>query len=511
MNARIERQMTSSDAGAPEGTISRRELRGILIGAMMAMFLAALDQTIVAPALPAIARDLGEFNAISWVVTAYLLASTAATPIFGKLSDLYGRRRLLLAGLLIFIAGSLGAALAPDMFLLILARAIQGIGGGALMSLPNAVVGDVVAPRERGRYQGYFASVYALSSIAGPVLGGLFTERLSWTMIFWINLPLGLLAIYVSDRALARLPIRARLHQIDYAGSLLMAAATISFLLALTWGGHRFAWLSLPMALILLLAAVLSFLFIWRQRVAEEPILPLALLMNPVIRMTSLIGLVLVMVNVGVSIYVPLFLELARGLTAEVAGLVLIAPMISVVAGALIAGQYMRFIGRYKWPPVIGASLAAVSLWIVGSEIEGLSLIEIVLCLATVGVGLGTGFPTVLVVTQNAVDPHDLGIATASHVFFRSLGGAIGVALFSAIILGILRSRLALSGGSAADLTEILRPGVMTAADLPVAAEAFAAFFRAAAVAALFAAGCFALLKEIPLRGRPAPGTAPAE
>ncbi len=502
--------MSVSGTGEPEGPLSRREIRGILIGAMMAMFLAALDQTIVAPAMPAIARDLGAFNAIAWVVTAYLLASTAATPIFGKLSDLYGRRRLLLAGLLIFIAGSLGAALAPDMFLLILARAIQGIGGGALMSLPNAAVGDVVAPRERGRYQGYFASVYALASIAGPVLGGLFTERLSWTMIFWINLPLGLLAIFVSDRALARLPVRARPHQIDYAGSLLMAAATVGFLLALTWGGHRFAWLSLSMALILLLSAVLAFLFVWRQRVAEEPILPLALLTNPVIRMTSLIGLVLVMVNVGVSIYVPLFLELARGLTAEAAGLILIAPMISVVAGALIAGQYMRFIGRYKWPPVIGATLAAIALWIIGSGIGDLSLAEIVICLAVVGVGLGTGFPTVLVAAQNAVDPHDLGIATAGHVFFRSLGGAIGVALFSAIILGILRSRLALPGGMA-DLTEILRPGVLTATEVPVAAGAFAAFFRAAALAALFAAGCFALLKEVPLRGHPVAGAAPAE
>ena len=340
--------MSNIGAGQPGSALSRHDLRGILFGAAVAMFLAALDQTIVAPALPAIARDLGEFNAISWLVTAYLLSSTAVTPIFGKLSDLYGRRRLLLAGLAIFIAGSIACALAPSMVALIMARALQGIGGGALITLPNAIIGDVVPPRERGRYQGFFASVFALSSIAGPVLGGLFTERLSWTLIFWINVPLGLLAVYVSARALARLPVVSRPHRIDYLGSLLIAAATVSFLLAVTWGGHRYPWLSLPIAALLLATLLLGILFILRQRMAEEPILPLSLLANPTIRLTSLIGLLLVMLNIGVSVYVPLFLELARGMGAGTAGLVLIAPMISVVGGALIAGQYMRFVGSLQ-------------------------------------------------------------------------------------------------------------------------------------------------------------------
>ncbi len=504
--------MSNIGAGQPGSALSRHDLHGILFGAAVAMFLAALDQTIVAPALPAIARDLGEFNAISWLVTAYLLSSTAVTPIFGKLSDLYGRRRLLLAGLAIFIAGSIACALAPSMVTLIMARALQGIGGGALMTLPNAIIGDVVPPRERGRYQGFFASVYALSSVAGPVLGGLFTERLSWTLIFWINVPLGLLAFYVSARALARLPVVSRPHRIDYMGSLLIAAATVSFLLAITWGGHRYPWLSLPIAALLAAALLLGFLFILRQRMADEPILPLALLANPTIRLSSLIGLLLVMLNIGVSVYVPLFLELARGMGAGTAGLVLIAPMISVVGGALIAGQYMRFIGRFKLPPLIGVSVAAVALWTLGQEIEVLSLVEIVLCLAAVGMGLGTGFPTVLVVAQNAVEPRDLGIATGSHIFFRSLGGAIGVAMFAAIILGILHARLVLAGGSAAfgDLTDILHQGVLTPADLPQVAAAFAVFFKVAAGVALVTVGCFALLKEVPLRGH-APAGAAAE
>jgi hypothetical protein len=235
-------------------------------------------------------------------------------------------------------------------------------------------------------------------------------------------------------------------------------------------------------------------------------------LANPAIRLTSLIGLLMVLLNIGVSVYVPLFLELARGMGAGAAGLVLIAPMISVVGGALIAGQYMRFVGRFKLPPLIGVSVTAIALWILGQEIEVLSLVEIVLCLAAVGMGLGTGFPTVLVVAQNAVEPRDLGIATGSHIFFRSLGGAIGVAMFAAIILGILHARLVLAGGSAAfgDLTDILHQGVLTAADLPQVAAAFAVFFKVAAGVALVTVGCFALLKEVPLRGH-APAGAAAE
>ncbi len=498
--------MSNSGAGHVGSAFSRREIRDVLLGAMVAMFLAALDQTIVAPALPPIARDLGQFNAISWVVTAYLLSSTAATPIFGKLSDLYGRRRLLLAGLAIFIAGSIGCALAPSMVALIVARAVQGVGGGALLSLPNAVIGDVVSPRERGRYQGYFASVYALASVAGPVIGGVFAERLSWTLIFWVNLPLGFVAMYISHHALSRLPIANRPHQIDYAGSFLVAAATVSFLLAVTWGGHRYPWISVEIGALLLAAAVLMFLFVWRQRVAQEPLLPLNLLGNAVVRMTALIGLLLLMIYVSVSVYVPLFLELARGMRADAAGLVLIAPMISVVAGAIIAGQYMRFVGRYKLPPMVGTAVTTVALWTIAAGIETLSLTQIALLLAVVGVGLGTVFPTVLVACQNAVDPRDLGIATASHVFFRSLGGAIGVALFGAIILGFLRSAITLPAN--ADLTDILRPGVLTPTDLARAAQAFAAFFQAAAIASLLVFGGVALLKELPLRQQSAAGAA---
>jgi EmrB/QacA subfamily drug resistance transporter len=499
--------LSATDANPPAGPMSRREIRGILFGVLLAMFLAALDQTIVAPALPTIARDLGQFNAISWVVTAYLLSATASTPILGKLSDLYGRRRILMAGVAIFIVGSIGCALAPGMIWLIVARTVQGAGGGALISLANTAIADVVSPRERGRYQGYIAAAYASANIAGPVLGGFFAEYLSWTLIFWVNLPLGLLAIRMCDRGLRRLPVKGTSHHIDYLGSLLMVVATISFLLALTWGGHRYAWLSLPILGLLLLAVVFGCLFIWRQRVAIEPILPLHVLANPVVWMAALIVMLLLMVNVSTAVYVPIYLELGRGLSADQAGLVLIAPMIGVVVGAVISGQYMRFVGRYRLPPIIGTASASVSLWCLGAGVETLSSVEIISLLAVVGIGLGSGMPPMLVATQNAVSPRDLGIATASHAFFRSLGGAVGVALFSAAILGSIGGHLDMAAGlspASGDLDELLHQGAVTHAALPYVNHAFTVFFELAAVATSAACCGLLLLKEIPLRQQPA-------
>jgi EmrB/QacA subfamily drug resistance transporter len=510
--------LSATDAKPPAGPMSRREIRGILFGVLLAMFLAALDQTIVAPALPTIARDLGQFNAISWVVTAYLLSATAATPILGKLSDLYGRRRLLTAGVGIFVLGSIACALAPGMIGLIIARAVQGTGGGALISLANTVIGDVVSPRERGRYQGYIAGTYALASIAGPVMGGYFAQYLSWTLIFWINLPLGLLAIHLSNRALRRLPVKGTSHRIDYLGSGLMAGATVCFLLALTWGGHRFAWSSPAILGLLLLVVILTLLFVARQRVALEPLLPLSLLANPVVGMAALIGLLVVMINISTGVYVPLFLQLDRGMTADSSGLVLIAPMVGIVAGALASGQYMRFVGRYRLPPVFGTAAAAASLWILGRGVESLSLPAIVALLGVVGLGLGSAMPPILVATQNAVDPRDLGIATASHTFFRSLGGAVGVALFGAVILGIMRGHLAALPGAPAglpgDLDQVLRQGAASTAALPHLHRAFAVFFETAAALTLAATGALLALREIPLREHPAsaiPRDVPAE
>jgi MFS family permease len=350
------------------------------------------------------------------------------------------------------------------------------------------------------------------------VLGGLFAEYLTWTLIFWVNLPLGLLAIRMCDRGLRRLPVRGTSHHIDYLGSLLMVVATISFLLALTWGGHRYTWLSHSILGLLLLAVAFGCLFVWRQRVAREPILPLHVLANPVVCMAALIAMLLLMVNVSTAVYVPIYLELARGLSADQAGLVLIAPMIGVVVGAVISGQYMRFVGRYRLPPIVGTASAAVSLWCLGRGVESLSPAEVVLLLAVVGTGLGSGMPPMLVATQNAASPRDLGIATGSHAFFRSLGGAIGVALFSATILGSIGGHLTMIAGASSagsvDLDELLHQGAVTQAALPYLNHAFTLFFELAAAVTSAACCGLLLLKEIPLRQHPAasaPADVPAE
>jgi EmrB/QacA subfamily drug resistance transporter len=464
------------------------------------MFLAALDQTIVAPALPTIARELQEFDSVSWVVTAYLLSATSATPILGKLSDLYGRRQMMMISVAVFVFGSFCCALSPSMLALICSRAIQGIGGGALISIANTIVADVVSPRERGRYQGYFASVFALASIAGPVLGGFFTEYLNWTVIFWINLPLGGLAIYISSRALARLPVKGVSHRIDYLGSVLMAGSTICLLLALTWGGHRYDWLSVPTIGLFVASVVLCAMFLRQQSTAQEPVLPLTLLMNPVIRMTSILGLMSMMIYVSASVYVPLYLEFVRHMDASSSGTVLIALMTGVVGGALITGQYMRFRGRYKWPPTIGAGCAALALAALAFGGAGHSNVACVAVLTIMGIGLGTIFPAIMVATQNAASGGNMGIATANHAFFRSLGGAIGVSLFGAIILGIIGAHLGVAGAKGAELNDVLQPGPVLDAVTPYLDRAFSVFYAGAALVAALCAIGLARLKELPLR-----------
>jgi EmrB/QacA subfamily drug resistance transporter len=475
-----------------------REVRQILLGVLLTMFLAALDQTIVAPALPTIARDLHGFDSVSWVVTAYLLSATATTPILGKLSDLYGRRSVMQSSVAVFLVGSIACALAPSMFLLVCARALQGAGGGALLALANTIVADVVSPRERGRYQGYFASVFAIAGIAGPVLGGFCAQYMSWTVIFWINLPLGLLAMWIANRALKHLPAKGLAHHIDYLGSALMATATVSLLLALTWGGHRFPWISAPTLGLVLLSAALYAVFLRQQSTAREPVLPLSLFANPVIRMTSVLAFTVMVIYIGATVYVPLYLEFVRGMNASDSGLVLIALMVGVVGGALITGQFMRFTGRYKAPPLFGVTAAAIGLFYLAYGAAARTNVEIVIVLTVAGIGLGTAFPAMMVSTQNAAHGGNLGIATANHMFFRSLGGAAGVAFLGAIIFSVLAAHIDIDRG--ADLNDILQPGPVLTAAQPYLGEAFSAFFGTAGVVAVLSVVGFLFMKEVPLR-----------
>src|SRR5215211_6709074 len=368
-------------------------------------------------------RELGDVEDMPWVVTAYLLASTAVTPLYGKFSDSHGRRITLLIGIVTFIVGSLACALAPTMFLLIAARLVQGLGGGGLISLAQTIIADIVAPKERGRYQVYIASVFVSASLLGPVLGGFFAEHLHWSAIFWINLPLGALAFWMSNAALKRLPRHDRRHRPDLLGAALLMGATIALLLALNWGGVRYAWLSAPIAGLLAGSAALSAALALRLHTAREPLIPLDILRNPVVRMGTLAACFGMGTYIGLTIYVPMYFEAVLGLSASNSGLALIPLMAGTVIGATISGRVMANVTHYKRLPVGGLAVAIAATGALIVSAGRLSLLATELVLAAISLGLGTLLPVATVSIQNAVAAHQLGTATAVANFFRQLGG----------------------------------------------------------------------------------------
>ncbi|WP_293862242.1 MDR family MFS transporter [uncultured Alsobacter sp.] len=474
--------------------LEHSEIRLILAGVLLAMALAALDQTIVATALPTIGRELGDTDLLPWIVTSYLVTSTAIAPLYGKISDIHGRRPVLMAGILMFVLGSVACALAPTMLVLILARGLQGLGGGGLIAMGQTIMADMVSPRERGRYQVYFASMFATASLLGPVLGGLFAEHLHWSVIFWINLPLGALAFALSSHFLKRLPRHERPHALDVLGAVLLVAATVSMLLVLNWGGIRYPWLS-PQVLGLAGGSLALWLvFAYRLGSADEPLVPLALFANPVIRWASLAALFGMGTFIGLTVYVPAYLEVVKGMSAGDSGLALIPLMVGSVAGASTAGRVMLLVKHYKWVSVIGLGLAATSALTLSFLPAGTPLWQLEILFALSSAGVGTIFPVTTVSVQNAVSPHQLGTATGTVNFSRSMGGALLVAILGAILL---------QGGVAANLHGLgsgVRPEPSEAA-----IAAFSWMFRAAALSALL--GCLALLQmeERPLRGRGMP------
>ncbi|MFZ5671525.1 MAG: MDR family MFS transporter [Pseudomonadota bacterium] len=424
-------------------TLTPHEVRSIIIGVMLAMFLAALDQTIVATALPTIGRLLGDFENLPWVVTTYLLTSTAVTPLYGKISDIAGRRVTLLVAIGIFMLGSILCALAPTMLALILARALQGLGGGGLISLAQTIIADIVSPKERPRYQGYFASVFATSSIAGPALGGFLAEKLHWSAIFWINLPLGLLAFWMTNSLLKKLPRHEKPHRLDFLGAGLMIMSTTALLLALSLGGPHYAWTSPTILALLAVFFVFAVAFMARLRTAPEPLIPIEILANPLVAMAIVSACAGVGVFIGLTIYTPIFLEGMYGLTASQSGFALIPLMVGTVIGASSTGRMMARLTHYKRPTLIGLAVAALGLAVLAIQPQSLPLFALILILAAASIGLGTIFPLTLVAIQNAVPPHQMGTATGTLNFFRSLGGALIVAGFGAIVIGSLPADLA--------------------------------------------------------------------
>jgi EmrB/QacA subfamily drug resistance transporter len=485
--------------GAPPEVhaLTHPEIRAIVLGIMLAMFLGALDQTIVATALPTIGRHFGNIDDLSWVVTAYLLTGTAVTPLYGKLADIHGRRILMLSAIGIFVAGSVACALAPSMTALVLARALQGLGGGGLMALAQTIIADIVSPRERGRYQGYIGAVFATSSVGGPVLGGFLTEHIDWSLIFWINLPLGLIALGMTSNVLRRVPFQPRKHKLDVIGALLMISAAIALLLALSWGGRRFDWISAPIGLLLLGSAILWGLFAWRLVTVREPFLPLAVLGNPVVRCATLAGACNMGTLVGMTIFVPLYFEVVLHLSASQSGLALIPLMAATVMFSTITGRLMTHMVHYKRVPLVGLSLSILSL--VPLEIWPASTPTalVLLLLLIIGAGLGTVFPVSTVCMQNAVSRSQMGIATGAANFFRALFSALVVAVLGAIVLGGLGSVAGMS-------VEMLA----RTASAPELAYAFRFVFLACALVLSFGMAFLISMEEKPLKGPPAPSPA---
>jgi EmrB/QacA subfamily drug resistance transporter len=416
--------------------LDQSAIRSIIVGIMLAMFLSALEQTIVAPALPTIGRSLADIENLSWVVTAYLLSATVATPLFGKLSDIYGRRAMMLISLGVFLVGSVACALAPTMGTLILARALQGFGGGGILPLGHTVIADLLSPRERPLIQSYSSAMFLAASILGPVLGGVLTDYVHWSLIFWINVPLGVVAVLMTDRALRRLPRNERPHKLDFIGAALMVLAAIALLLALSWGGTRYRWTSPEIFALLGASAALWALFALRLVKAPEPFIPLTMMKEPVVFGIVTAGFFSIGTIVGLSIFIPLYMELALGRTASASGMALIAFMCGATLGSLFAGRLMSRIEHYKRVPVVALPLGIASLAVFAIWPGELSLLEIVALLAILGAGVGPMYPTTTVVIQNAVPPHQFGVATGTLAFFRQLGGAIIVAVFGAIVLG---------------------------------------------------------------------------
>ena len=486
--------MNSPMAAAPSAPLSHPEVLRIIFGVIVAMILAALDQTIVVTALPTIGRSLGNPEYLPWVVTAYLLSSTAVTPLYGKVSDIVGRRKTLLFAISVFVIGSVACAASPNIYVLILARALQGLGGGGLISLAQTIIADIVSPKERARYQVYISGVYMLASISGPLLGGYMAEHLHWSLIFWINLPVGLVALVMTNGLLKKLPRHEKPHKLDFLGAALVAGASIALMLALNWGGIHYPWSSPQVVGLLVSSVLLSAAFVWRLNTAPEPFIPSVILKNPVVAMGTITAMLIMGTYIGVTAYLPIYMELSYGLSASQSGLSLIPFMSGTVVGAIIAGRFMARSARYKRPAYVGLVFSVIGLGLAGAFKSHLSLVMIELVMAGVSIGLGTVFPITTVAIQNAVAPHQMGTATGVMGFFRSLGGALLVALFGAVLFSQLPDFAALE---AASTPTTIGPVVMGEIH-----SAFRPLFGLAAFVLALALAAFHQMPEKALRGK---------
>jgi len=436
---------TAADAEqtGPEQIGHRRRL--IIIGALLlGMLLAALDQTIVATALPTIAGDLHGLSHLSWVVTAYLLASTISTPLWGKLGDLYGRKTFFQASIVIFLIGSALAGLSHTMLQLIAFRAVQGIGGGGLLTGAQTIVADVVPARERGRYQGLFGSVFGVTSVLGPLIGGFFVDNLSWRWVFYVNIPIGIVALVVVAAVLPGHLRRAQ-HKIDYLGTIFLAGAATSLVLLTSLGGTTYAWASTPIYLMAIGAVVCGALFVWAESRAAEPVIPLHLFRNRIFSASSAVGFVVGFAMFGAIAYLPQYMQIVKGVSPTVSGLRLLPLMAGLLTTSIISGRLVSRWGRYRIFPIIGTAVMTVGLYLLSHLGVATSTWVSSLYMLVLGAGIGMSLQVLVVAVQNSVSYADLGSATAGATFFRSIGGSFGTAIFGAVFANVLAGDLVAS------------------------------------------------------------------
>jgi EmrB/QacA subfamily drug resistance transporter len=493
----------------PDGRLTGRALWTVFGALMLGMFLAALDQTIVSTALPTIVGDLGGLNHLSWVVTSYLLASTVSTPLYGKLGDMYGRKPVFLAAILIFLAGSMLAGLSQSMGQLIGFRALQGVGAGGLMVGAQAIIADIVPPRERGRYIGLIGSVFAVASVAGPLLGGFIVDNLSWRWVFYVNLPIGALAVLI---VVTRLHLHTPTirHRIDILGAMLLTGGVGALTLFTTWGGTEYPWGSPTIVGLGVLGVVLIGVFVWWETRAAEPILPLSLFRSRVFSVANGMGFTIGMAMFGAIVFIPLYLQLVYGASPTSSGLRMLPLMAGLLVAAITSGRAISRIGRYRPFPIAGTATLVVGMFLLSRLGVDTPPWVASIYMLIVGVGIGLVMQVLVLVVQNDARPENIGVATSTATFFRSVGGSFGVAIFGTIFASRLADELAqlpqrvtarLGGGVHLSPEQANRlPPAVHNDFLHAFANALHGVFLFGMVLAIVPFALSWLLKEVPLR-----------
>ena len=506
----------------PEEGLTGRALTTVFVALMLGMFLAALDQTIVSTALPTIVGELGGLDHLSWVVTAYLLAATVSTPLYGKLGDMLGRKPVFLAAIAIFLVGSMLSGLSQSMLQLIVFRAIQGLGAGGLIVGAQAILADIVPPRRRGRYMGLMGAVFAVSSVAGPLLGGFLVDNLSWRWVFYVNMPIGAVALAIVALRL-HLHVPPTRHRIDYLGAGLLASGIAALILLTTWGGNQYAWGSPTIVGLGVAGVVLLVLFVWQESRAAEPIIPLSLFRSRTFDLASAMAFTIGMAMFGAIIYLPLFLQLVYEASPTGSGLRMIPLMAGLLAAAILSGRAITRFGRYKVFPIAGTAILVVGMYLLSRLTVDTEPWVASAYMLVVGIGLGFVMQVLVLIVQNDARPQEMGVVTSTATFFRSVGGSFGVALFGAVFSSRLAGEL-----SRLPTEVVARLGDVGAIDpararalppdvhadfLQVFSNALHGVFLWGMVIAIVPFALSWLIREVPLRttlGRAAPGAAPA-